>query len=235
MKVDIKNKEPKVLHRIPVLVASSAAPETWVQDEKDALHNRMHYFELSQFEKLKELPADLNPLLWLEFMKQLDEVDDEETTPPSPKKMKIETETVSIVTEQECPPTTITDDDFGWENPLLNDPELDQLVRDVVICPLESLVASAGDDETVVVMPPIDTPPPLTLTQVFEQYQTQPPTEEDWKTMTEQINEARQREEAEEATVALINMQAQNNQADSGVSESVGLTNNEWDDLLDLH
>ena len=30
MKVDIKNKEPKVLHRIPVLVASSAAPETWV-------------------------------------------------------------------------------------------------------------------------------------------------------------------------------------------------------------
>ena len=91
----------------------------------------MHYFELSQFEKLKELPADLNPLLWLEFMKQLDEMDDEETTPPSPKKMKIETETVLIVTEQECPPTTITDDDFGWENLLLNDPELDQLVRDV--------------------------------------------------------------------------------------------------------
>ena len=84
-------------------------------------------------------------------------------------------------------------------------------------------------------MSPIDTPQPLTLTQVFEQYQTQPPTEEDWKTMTEQINEARQREEAEEAAIALINMQAQNNQADSGVSESVGLTNNEWDDLLDLH
>ena len=42
MKVDIKNKDPRELKRMPIIVCSNTVPEYWVQDERDALRNRMH-------------------------------------------------------------------------------------------------------------------------------------------------------------------------------------------------
>ena len=60
-----------------------------------------------------------------------------------------------------------------------------------------------------------DTPPQLTVQQVYDMYQTQPPTEEGWQEMTEAIKAA----EEYEVEQKLLN-------------SVKGLTGNEWDDLL---
>ena len=60
-----------------------------------------------------------------------------------------------------------------------------------------------------------DTPPQLTVQQVYDMYQTQPPTEEGWQEMTEAIRAAEEYE-VEQKLLNSVN----------------GLTGNEWDDLL---
>lgn len=79
MKVDIKNKDARMLKRTPVVVCSNSPPEKWVLDEKDALRNRMIIYEFQPFDNLKNMSRDINPLAWLQFMKDLEGEDEYET------------------------------------------------------------------------------------------------------------------------------------------------------------
>ena len=72
---------------------------------------------------------------------------------------------------------------------------------------------------TSTLMTPIDTQPQHTVQQVYDMYQTQPPTEEGWQEMTEAIKAA----EEYEATPP--------QQLFNPINE---LTGSEWDDLLQL-
>jgi hypothetical protein len=71
MKVDIKNKDPKLIVRTPVLVCSNQVPWYWVQNECSALKNRMKFYRMRVMEELREKRKDLNPLLWLSFLEDL--------------------------------------------------------------------------------------------------------------------------------------------------------------------
>jgi hypothetical protein len=121
MKVDVKNKDAKVLTRTPVVACSNSTPWRWVGEEHKALLNRMYCFKLKEFEELKNMPTDINPLAWLAFFEELavkgaeecasesdaepteSDFDSEPQSEDDRPVRSVETETVSIVTEQEMP------------------------------------------------------------------------------------------------------------------------------------
>ena len=157
--------------------------------------------------------TDIDPLAWLDSINENEAQDWSDDDEPAPKRLcTVETRTESNLTVQEEPLPTIPEE---TEEELA----LDELVVNINVWPHESLIARTEDNEIVVVLPPIDTPPPLTVQQAFDMYQTQPPTEEDWQEMTDTIKKA----EEYEATAAQKLFNTFN-----------GLTDNEWNDLLQL-
>lgn len=44
MQVDIKMKASQKLPRTPVIASSNSCPERWVNEEYNALHNRMYFY-----------------------------------------------------------------------------------------------------------------------------------------------------------------------------------------------
>jgi hypothetical protein len=175
MKVDIKNKDARILKRTPVIVYSNSAPEKWVIDERDALRNRMVHYKLSQFENLKNMSRDINPLAWLQFMRDLEEEYSDET-----------------VEEQ------ITDSQETIDYNAMTDDELQDHVAQEIKENTEKMTIEIH-----------------TVDDVFAKYQTQPEDEETFKLMTQEMQ------------------QAQKNEEIKNVINNYGLSDIEWNELLE--
>lgn len=104
MKVDVKNKDARILKRTPVIVCSNSTPERWVVEEQQALRNRMILYELQPFENLKNMSKDINPLAWLQFMLDLESNDDDETESVTSDASTVEYEPSQEVIVLDTPP-----------------------------------------------------------------------------------------------------------------------------------